>query len=144
MGERIFINSGHKIQKGDNSTKRGTVVKVISTVDTMWEKGGVCNTVVQPLRGRGAIDSSEGNSKYCATRTLRGTNELTPWRRVPLKKPLVAQLLNSFATFYGTQRLSPCSQEPSTGPFREPDQSSPYHHILSKIHFNIIFISMSS
>jgi hypothetical protein len=25
----------------------------------------------------------------------------------------------------------PCSQEPSTGPYPEPDQSSPYHTILS-------------
>jgi hypothetical protein len=25
----------------------------------------------------------------------------------------------------------PCSQEPSTGPFPEPDRSSPYHLILS-------------
>jgi hypothetical protein len=24
----------------------------------------------------------------------------------------------------------PCSQEPSTGPYREPDKSSPYHPIL--------------
>jgi hypothetical protein len=24
-----------------------------------------------------------------------------------------------------------CSQEPSTGPYREPEQSSPYHPILS-------------
>jgi hypothetical protein len=31
-----------------------------------------------------------------------------------------------------------CSQEPSTGPYPEPDQSSPYHPILSKIHFIII------
>jgi hypothetical protein len=30
-----------------------------------------------------------------------------------------------------------CSQEPSTGPYPEPDRSSPYHPILSKIHFNI-------
>jgi hypothetical protein len=29
----------------------------------------------------------------------------------------------------------PCSQEPSTGPYPEPDQSNAYH--LSKIHFNI-------
>jgi hypothetical protein len=26
----------------------------------------------------------------------------------------------------------PCSQEPSTGPYPEPDQSSIYHSILSK------------
>jgi hypothetical protein len=32
----------------------------------------------------------------------------------------------------------PCSQEPSIGPYHEPGQSSPYHPILSKIHFNII------
>jgi hypothetical protein len=32
----------------------------------------------------------------------------------------------------------PCSQEPSTGPYPEPDQSSQYHPILSKIHFNIV------
>jgi hypothetical protein len=25
----------------------------------------------------------------------------------------------------------PCSQEPSTGPYPEPDQSNPYHSILS-------------
>jgi hypothetical protein len=29
-------------------------------------------------------------------------------------------------------------QESSTGPYLEPDRSSPYHRILSKIHFNII------
>jgi hypothetical protein len=33
----------------------------------------------------------------------------------------------------------PCSQEPST----EPDQSNPYHPILSKIHFNIVHPSTS-
>jgi hypothetical protein len=32
----------------------------------------------------------------------------------------------------------PCSQDPSTGPYPEPDQSSPYQPILSKIHFNIV------
>jgi hypothetical protein len=26
--------------------------------------------------------------------------------------------------------LLPCSQEPPTGPYIEPDQSSPYHPIL--------------
>jgi hypothetical protein len=32
----------------------------------------------------------------------------------------------------------PCSQEPSTGPHPQQDSCSPYHPILSKIHFNII------
>jgi hypothetical protein len=33
----------------------------------------------------------------------------------------------------------PCSQKPSTGPYPEPDRSSPHHPILSlsKIYFNI-------
>jgi hypothetical protein len=30
----------------------------------------------------------------------------------------------------------PCSQEPSTVPYPEPDRSSPYHPILSEIYFN--------
>jgi hypothetical protein len=33
--------------------------------------------------------------------------------------------------------LLSCSQEPSTGPYTEPDQSSSYHPILFMIRFNI-------
>jgi hypothetical protein len=36
----------------------------------------------------------------------------------------------------------PCSQESFIGLHYEPDQSNPYHPILSKIHFNIIILSM--
>jgi hypothetical protein len=33
----------------------------------------------------------------------------------------------------------PCLQGPSTGPYPEPDESSPYHSIrISKIHFSLI------
>jgi hypothetical protein len=32
----------------------------------------------------------------------------------------------------------PSSQQPSTGPYPEPHQSSPYHPVLAEIHFNII------
>jgi hypothetical protein len=34
-------------------------------------------------------------------------------------------------------------QELSTGPYSESDEFSPYHTILSKIHFNIIHPPMS-
>jgi hypothetical protein len=37
----------------------------------------------------------------------------------------------------------PCSQEPSTGLYPEPDQSSPYHTILSKININVILPPVS-
>jgi hypothetical protein len=37
----------------------------------------------------------------------------------------------------------PRSQGLSTGPYPEPNQSSPYHPILPKIHFNIILAPMS-
>jgi hypothetical protein len=37
----------------------------------------------------------------------------------------------------------PCSQEPSTDPYREPDKSNPYYPILSKINFNIVHPPMS-
>jgi hypothetical protein len=30
-----------------------------------------------------------------------------------------------------TEGSLPCPQEPSTGPYSEPDQSNPYHPILS-------------
>jgi hypothetical protein len=39
--------------------------------------------------------------------------------------------------FMEHEGLLPCSQEPSTSPYPEPDQSSPYHSILSEIYFNI-------
>jgi hypothetical protein len=35
-----------------------------------------------------------------------------------------------------------CSQEPSTGPYPEPDQYSSYHSIISKIYFNIIHLRL--
>jgi hypothetical protein len=37
----------------------------------------------------------------------------------------------------------PCSQDLSTGPYPEPDESSPFHPILSKIQLNIIHTSTS-
>jgi hypothetical protein len=40
--------------------------------------------------------------------------------------------------FMEPEGLLPCSQEPSTGPYPEPDQSTSYHPILSKIHLNIV------
>jgi hypothetical protein len=48
--------------------------------------------------------------------------------------------------FMGPEGSLPCSQEPSTSHYPEPDQSNPIHTIpsyLSKIHFNIIHLPTS-
>jgi hypothetical protein len=61
---------------------------------------------------------------------------------VPFESPPVAQLLKDLPTPEGS---SSCSQDPSTGPYPEPHQSSPYHpHLISlKIHLNIILLPTS-
>jgi hypothetical protein len=37
----------------------------------------------------------------------------------------------TYQSFMEPAGLLPCSQAPSTGPYPNTDQSSPYHHILS-------------
>jgi len=36
----------------------------------------------------------------------------------------ITQLVKKFPAFYGTQKFITCSQEPTTGPFPEPDACS--------------------
>jgi hypothetical protein len=61
------------------------------------------------------------------------------WSWALLEKLSIVQPLKNFAALYGTQRFIPCSQDPSTSLYPEPDWFSPYHPILlSKIHFNIV------
>jgi hypothetical protein len=57
--------------------------------------------------------------------------------KLQVKRPLGRHRLErscqslSYSSISQPEGLSPCSQEPSTGPHPEPDQSSPYHPILS-------------
>jgi hypothetical protein len=56
--------------------------------------------------------------------------------------PILSRQLCSYSRpsqhFKEPEGSSPCSQEPSTGPYPEPDRPSPQHPILSKIYFNIV------
>jgi len=55
---------------------------------------------------------------------------LTPWSRVLFEKLIVSQLVKTIPAFYGAHRSLPCWQEPATGPYRQPDQSSSHTHAL--------------
>jgi hypothetical protein len=48
---------------------------------------------------------------------------ITPWGRV-LEKHIVVQLVAKLTTFYATQSYIPCSQELSTFPYPEPDETN--------------------
>lgn len=48
------------------------------------------------------------------------------------------QLPKNFQNFMEREDLLPCSKEPSADPCPEPDESIPYHPILSKANFNVI------
>jgi hypothetical protein len=53
----------------------------------------------------------------------------------PSSEAASCQLLKNFPAFFFLELESSlsCSQEPSTGPYPDPDQSSPYHPILGTI-----------
>jgi hypothetical protein len=76
---------------------------------------------------------------------LAVANELTNSMEI---KPFVrSHQLYSYSKisqhFMEPESSLPCSEEPSTGPYPEPDKSNPYHPILSKIHFIIVHPHMS-
>jgi hypothetical protein len=50
-----------------------------------------------------------------------------PCRRVIPEKPPVAQLLKISQNFIEPEDSLPYSQAPVTGPYPEPDKSSPHH-----------------
>jgi hypothetical protein len=53
------------------------------------------------------------------------TTKITPWNWVLLELSPVAQLLKNFPIFYGTRRFITVFTRVLTGPYPEPDQSSP-------------------
>jgi hypothetical protein len=52
------------------------------------------------------------------------------WSQALLQKPPIVQLLKNFPAMEPKGSL-PYSQEPFTGPYSEPDQSNPYHTLIS-------------
>jgi hypothetical protein len=60
------------------------------------------------------------------------------WSWALLEKLPIVQYSRTSQHFMEPDGSLLCSQEPSTGPYPQPDQSNPYHPIPSKSHFNIV------
>jgi hypothetical protein len=57
--------------------------------------------------------------------------KVIPWSRVLLEKLKVTQLIKQFTLpFMEPEGSLTCSQEPGTGPYPEPDESSSHHQTL--------------
>jgi hypothetical protein len=63
--------------------------------------------------------------KYCSYTTQK-PNQPTPRSRVLLEKLTVIQPVKKSPAFMETEGSSPRSQQPATGPYPEPDESSPH------------------
>jgi hypothetical protein len=55
------------------------------------------------------------------------------WTQTPTKliKKKLTLMLKNFPILYACESSLPCSQQPSTGPYPEPEPSSPQHPMLS-------------
>jgi hypothetical protein len=71
------------------------------------------------------------------------THSLTHGAQPFLRSCQLCSLSRTSQCFMEPEGSLPHSQEPSTGPYPEPDRSNPYHPILSKIHFNTVHPPMS-
>jgi hypothetical protein len=96
----------------------------------------VCNRLshAEKQTGRSVSHATDGhNSRPEKTRFPEPLQiiPLTPSSWALIKRPPAVQLLKNLLAF-----SLPRSQEPCTAPYSEPDQFSPCHPILSKIHFD--------
>jgi hypothetical protein len=53
----------------------------------------------------------------------------------------VVQILEIFLIFYVTRKFITMLKDPSTGPYPEPDESSPYHSIIISLKYILILPS---
>jgi hypothetical protein len=84
------------------------------------------------------VDDNTDIHQYYVLNYHSLTHSLTHGVEPFLKSSQLCSYSRTSQHFTEPEGSLPCSQEPSTSPYSEPDQFNPYHPIPSKIHFNIV------
>jgi hypothetical protein len=102
------------------------IIKLSRLYIHLWVSYLVNCSVGYSVRNSSNVRAPSSIFIWCFSRSLIQSRSWALLEKLPIVPPL-----KKFPAFYGTRSFITVFTRPSTGPYPEPDQSNPYHPILS-------------